>query len=307
MVHYAHMSDIIGHKNILDFFQKVETRGTLSHAYCFTGPEHVGKRAVADFLASRLLKVSREKLFTSPDFSFVTREINEKTEKLRKDISIDQIRRLISHLSSRAYVRDGYKVAIIDHAELLSTGASNALLKTLEKPTEKTILFLITPDEHHLLSTIQSRSQMIHFSLVPQNIVYEYIDTQVSDLDIRELMKKYAYGMPGKVISWIQNPEAFQEYLDEYTRFEQLFGKSFHEKISAVDDLFGDKTDHIMAREHLQDVLSMWHIELHRRIIEYKNVDARIVAIESKIRDAQKLLAQNVHPRLLVEQILLEI
>jgi DNA polymerase-3 subunit delta' len=298
------MSEIIGHENILNFFEKVRTQGVLNHAYCFSGPAHVGKRRVAEHVSTELLGMPKEKLLTSPDFVLVRQEINEKTGKLRKDISIDQIRNLISHLSSKSFAKDGYKIALIERADLLSTSASNALLKTLEEPRSKTILFLITPDEQKLLPTIQSRCQMIYFSLVQDHTLNSYIDSHVSDAAHRERMKKYAHGMPGKVVSWIEEPESFDVYLNESNRFKNLLDKNFHEKIQSVEDLFGDKTDHIQAREHLQDVLAIWKIELHEQIVH--NSGSNLLAIESKISHAKKLLAQNVHPRLLVEQILLE-
>ena len=84
------MSDIIGHEKILQFFDSVIANDNLSHAYCFVGPRSVGKKAVAKNLASRILNIDKDKLYTSPDFSFVERSINEKTGKTRKDITIDQ-------------------------------------------------------------------------------------------------------------------------------------------------------------------------------------------------------------------------
>ena len=95
------MSDIIGHKRILQFFDSVIEHDNLSHAYCFTGPGSVGKRTVAKTLAAKILNVDLEKLNTSLDFSLVERAINEKTGKMRKDISIEQIRNLISVLFNR--------------------------------------------------------------------------------------------------------------------------------------------------------------------------------------------------------------
>ena len=157
------MRDIIGHENILDFFEKVIQNDNLSHAYCFVGPNHVGKRAVAQQLAAQVLGLESSKLRISPDFSVVEQSINEKTEKLRKDISIDQVRVLIKHLQQSSFVKDGYKVAVIDQVDLLSLGAANALLKTLEEPRKKTLLFLVTASDEKLLPTIKSRCQVINF------------------------------------------------------------------------------------------------------------------------------------------------
>ena len=75
------MKDIIGHQKVLDFFAKVNSGGNLSHAYCFVGPEQVGKKAVAKALAVQLLEVEQERLVSNPDFFSIKRGINEKTGK----------------------------------------------------------------------------------------------------------------------------------------------------------------------------------------------------------------------------------
>ncbi|PLX26166.1 hypothetical protein C0581_05150 [Candidatus Parcubacteria bacterium] len=296
------MSDIIGHQRILQFFDSVITHGNLSHAYCFVGPKSVGKKAVAERLASQILNIDYNKLYTSPDFSLVERSINEKTGKTRKDISIDQIRNLISILSQSAFAKDGYKVAVVDEADIMSVGASNALLKTLEEPKKNTVLFIITDDESKLLPTIQSRCQMIYFSPVANKEIQKHMKDGSTDEII-----ECAHGLPGKAITWSRDAGNFQEYKHEVSRFQSLFGKNFYEKLALVEELFGDKTDHILARSRLQEVLNIWQIELHNSIKQEKIAAQNFVQISKNIKQARTLLGKNVHPRLLVEHILLQL
>ncbi len=291
---------IIGHERILEFFDRVIEHDNLSHAYCLTGPAHIGKRTIAEQVAARLLNV--ENLKTSPDFHIIERAINEKTGKLRKDISIDQVRSIISSLMQSAFTKDGYKVAIIDQADLMSTGASNALLKTLEEPKDKTVLFLITTDEAQLLQTIQSRCQMIHVSLVDDAGMQ-----RLPDHPDRDAMIGAAAGRPGMVMSWIDDTESWESYKSEVARFSSLFDRPFHEKLQVVEDMYGDKKDHMAARQNLQHALTVWQTQLHD-VMRSKKISAQdIVSIEKGIIEAQDLLGKNVHPRLLVEHILLQI
>ena len=75
--------EIIGHQEIRDFFAKVITSGNLSHAYCFVGRDRVGKRAVAESIASELLGIENGKLLQQPDFFVVEQMFDEKKEKTK--------------------------------------------------------------------------------------------------------------------------------------------------------------------------------------------------------------------------------
>jgi DNA polymerase-3 subunit delta' len=73
-----------------------------------------------------------------------------------QQIKVDQIRELIASLSFSSY-RGGYKVGIIEGAETLNANGANAFLKTLEEPTDRTLLMMITRPAHRLPATIASR------------------------------------------------------------------------------------------------------------------------------------------------------
>lgn len=298
------MDGIIGHKEILAFFDKILQNGRLSHAYCFVGSESVGKRAVAEAISAKLLGIEREKLKTQPDYLVVEQVFDEKKEKTKKDISVEQIRDLREYLSRRAYL-SGYKIAMIDGAEKMSSEAANALLKTLEEPKEKTILFLLTEDEASLPATILSRCQLIYFKPVAAVELKKYLSEHDMDEKRADEMINLANGLPGKIICWLADSEKYDWYLSELRRFKSLEQKSFFEKMKIVEDLFGDKTDHIAARENLQEVLNIWLTSVRESLKNNAWCQDKVLCVEKNIQDAKKMLDQNIHPRLLVENILL--
>ena len=304
------MNDIIGHDKIQDFFAKVIDNGGLSHAYCFVGLEMLGKKTLAENLAAKLLE--KETPQVSPDFTAVDQLFDEKTEKTKKNITVAQIRDLREFLARSSY-SGGYKVAIINGAEKMNSEASNALLKTLEEPTKKTILFLITTDEKRLPETIRSRCQMIYFYPVEKSLIEEKLKSL--NIENVEEMARLSIGLPGRAINWAEDNEKYEWYKNEVLRFEALFDKNFHEKIEKVEDLFGDKTDHIAARKNLNTVLQVWEVLVRDSFLKDKavhKIKANLQRVPTtdlynSIREARQMLLQNIHPRLLIENILLQI
>ncbi|MBI4992809.1 MAG: AAA family ATPase [Candidatus Magasanikbacteria bacterium] len=313
------MSEIIGHKEALEFFDKVIANDNLSHAYCFIGPEQVGKRTVAEEIAAKLLKTSRENLFRQPDFILVGQSLNEKTGKTRKDITVEQMRELRSSLVQHAFV-GGYKVALIDDAEKMNLEAANALLKRLEEPAPRTILFLIVTDEEKLPETVLSRCQRIYFHSVKK----EELENYLIKLGInRPELVNSAQGLPGRLIDWLEDEDRFIKYKTETDRFLGMIGQPFFSKLKSVEELFGEKGgDTIMTRENLDSVLGLWQLlirdicltaaglaseAVNQVKISTGSQNKTWVELEKQIITARGLLNQNIHPRLVLENVLLNL
>lgn len=313
------MSEIIGHQEVLDFFDKIIANNNLSHAYCFIGPEQVGKRTVAEEIAAKLLQTSREKLSRQPDFIIIQQSLNEKTGKTRKDITVEQMRELRARLSQHSFA-GGYKVALIDDAEKMNIEAANALLKTLEEPSPRTVLFLITTDEEKLPETVLSRCQRIYFHSVKKEELEDYLVKR--GISKPELVGP-AQGLPGRLIGWLENEEKFIGYKAEADRFLGMIGQPFFSKLKSVEELFGEKGgDTIATRENLVEVLGLWQLLIRDICLTYAGLASETIhqtkiienykyrdwiQLEERIIEARALLNQNIHPRLVVENILLEL
>ncbi len=299
--------DIVGHKDILTFFEKATAAGKLHHAYLFVGRAELGKRTVAEYIAKQQFGEVTKSLETNPDFFLLKRGVDDKTGKTQKNISIEQVHELRHFLQGKPFLHKK-KVAIIDDAELLSRGAMNALLKTLEEPRGDAMISLIATNEHVLLETIRSRCQTIYFHPVASAEIEAYMLSHDIDSRLAAEMALHATGLPGRAIAWSTDADSYEWYTKEIVRCEKLLGKPFHAQLALVEDLFGKKDDHIATRATLVRVLSIWQQVFRNTYTqETSATSARydIVQTYEAIEQAKKGLTQNVHPRMLIEHILL--
>ncbi|MBK6348913.1 MAG: DNA polymerase III subunit delta' [Proteobacteria bacterium] len=148
----------------------------LSHGLLLQGPAGVGKERFASALAAALFCTGRgerlvacgecaecllSKAGTHPDLHRL------RIPDDRKSIGVDQVREVCEQLSMTS-MRRGYRVAVIAPAEKMTPSAQNALLKTLEEPSPRTVLVLVTARPSALLPTLRSRCQRIEVAR-PEN------------------------------------------------------------------------------------------------------------------------------------------
>ena len=217
--------EIIGNSKIVEYFDKGIEKDNLSHAYCLVGVNQIGKRKLARSIASKIFGVTENKLETHPDFHYLSREINEKTDKLKKDINILQVRQLKSRISSKSWIGK-YNIVLIDEAELLNKESGNALLKALEESVGKSIFFLLTTDDSALLPTIRSRCQIFYMNPVPMNTMKTGLEKMgYSDLD--EVVR-LSWGRPGRAIDLAKDDQLREEYINEFKRWQKIVGNSYN-------------------------------------------------------------------------------
>ena len=158
----------------------------ISHAYLFEGPRGTGKTSIAKIFAKT---INCENLVDGQPCNKCVSctQINEGNplDVIEMDAassnSVEDIRDLINKSSVMPY-NSKYKVYIIDEVHMLSQGAFNALLKTLEEPPKHIIFILATTDPQKLLSTIISRCQVFEFKKISIECIKENLE-YISNLE----------------------------------------------------------------------------------------------------------------------------
>lgn len=184
----------------------------LPHAVLITGPAGVGKRDFADAFARSLLckrpaadgtacgaceACHLLRAGTHPDYLTVT-FLEDKTT-----IGIDQIRALSRTLGMKSHA-GGHKIALLMPAEQMTVEAANSLLKTLEEPTDNTLLMLVTEQPAQLAATIRSRCQVLRFPAPPLEQGLAWLATQ-SDAQAPELVLRLADAAPLRAVALAQD------------------------------------------------------------------------------------------------------
>ena len=167
---------LVGQQVVATALRQAVEQGKISHAYLFSGPRGTGKTSVAKIFA-KAMNCPNQKDGEPCNDCYICQAITEGSleDVIEIDAAsnngVDEIRD-IRDKSTYAPSLAKHKVYIIDEVHMLSTGAFNALLKTLEEPTENVVFILATTELHKIPATILSRVQRFEFkSIKTQDII----------------------------------------------------------------------------------------------------------------------------------------
>ena len=177
--------DVVGQETIIRTLKNEIINEKINHAYLFCGPRGTGKTSVAKIFAKVVNCQSLEDCTPCNKCVSCTQiNNNESTDVVEIDAAsnngVDEIRELKSKVNLVPSVSK-YKVYIIDEVHMLSIGAFNALLKTLEEPPHHAIFILATTDPYKLPTTILSRCQRFDFKKVNQDSIVKKLSEIVAD------------------------------------------------------------------------------------------------------------------------------
>ncbi|HEL0560757.1 TPA: DNA polymerase III subunit gamma/tau [Streptococcus equi subsp. zooepidemicus] len=172
-------AEMVGQSVISTTLKQAVESGKISHAYLFSGPRGTGKTSAAKIFA-KAMNCPNQVKGEPCNHCDICRDIT--TGSLEDVIEIDAASnngvdeiRDIRDKSTYAPSRATYKVYIIDEVHMLSTGAFNALLKTLEEPSDNVVFILATTELHKIPATILSRVQRFEFKAIKQPAICEHL------------------------------------------------------------------------------------------------------------------------------------
>lgn len=169
--------DVYGQQIVVQTLKNVIKNNKLTHAYLFVGPRGTGKTSIAKIFAKTINCLHSEDGLSCEKCDIcISNNSNENVDIIEMDAAsnngVDEIREIRNHITLLPTVSK-YKIYIIDEVHMLTTGAFNALLKTLEEPPEHIIFILATTEPHKIPLTIMSRCQSFEFKPIPVATIKE--------------------------------------------------------------------------------------------------------------------------------------
>ena len=306
--------DIQGHSSAKALLEAAITKSKIAPAYLFTGPEGVGKKLTSiRFLEGFIYKgisskINRARIenFNHPDLllveptylhqgKLIPKSIADNELSLRRtkpQIRLEQIKSITNFLSTKPLEADTGMV-IIDGLETINESAANALLKTLEEPSNGILILISNTDS--ILPTILSRCQIIKFNRLTvgemNNVLKNILREEEGIDEIKTQIMEISNGSPG---GFLKNINIWKEIPNDlWLRLQKL-------PLTAMEslDLARDITELIVPENQI------WIIDWLQINIWSKEKDKRKIEILEKLR---KHLLSFVQPRLAWEVTLLEI
>lgn len=258
-----------GHEAAIRMLNAANMSGRLSHAYLVTGPGRVGRKTLAIDFACLVNCEPQPDLFGEApvldlascpaaqrirkgqhaDIRVINRAtpLKEDSAKAggaeaaagRQNISINHIHELQREAALKAFEGKA-RVFIVDGAEELSAPAANALLKTLEEPSDDVFIVLIASDSESLPDTIVSRCQQIRLRPVTSEVITEQLIEQFdADPEQAERLAKLSAGKPGWAIAALKDPAVLEIYTQTATRILGALAGNLEVRFSYASELSG--------------------------------------------------------------------
>lgn len=265
--------EMVGQSVISTTLKQAVESGKISHAYLFSGPRGTGKTSAAKIFAKAMNcpnQVDGEPCNQCDICRDITNGSLEDVIEIdaASNNGVDEIRD-IRDKSTYAPSRATYKVYIIDEVHMLSTGAFNALLKTLEEPTENVVFILATTELHKIPATILSRVQRFEFKAIKQKAIREHL-------------------------AWVLDKEGIAYEVDALNLIARRAEGGMRDALSILDQALSLSPDNqvtIAIAEEITGSISMFALGDYVRYVSQEQATQALAALET-IYDSGKSMSR---------------
>ena len=312
----ATFDEIAGQEHITKTFKNALKNNKIAHAYLFSGPRGTGKTSIAKIIA-KAVNCEKAPIENPCNECDICRGIedNSISDVIEIDAAsnngVDEIREIRDKVKYLPGVGK-YKVYIIDEVHMLSTGAFNALLKTLEEPPKHVIFILATTEPHKIPATIHSRCQRFDFRGVSVPDMIARLNTIVKEENIaveKEAIKVIAENAEGGMRDAISLLDQVVSYTDTKVTVldvHAIKGTVSNEKLlNIVNSIFENNA--ISAIKQLDDLVLLGKeaprlvdnlIKFYRDLLIFKNVNTeendQLLFTEPTFIDLSKKISNNL-------------
>lgn len=337
MAHQPISPPIIGHQTVMRYLERCLRRGTVGHAYVLVGPNQIGKATIAKHLAAALLCDNGQSNGSAceectscrlrsrgvhPDLHLVEPVVPPESVAGNPSINLSAIRTLQSNLSHRP-VASARKVAVVLGAERLNPQAANALLKTVEEPSGRTVVILTCEMLGALPATLASRCLVLRLSLVSTSDITDWLRASNVPQSQAQRLAQQAAGRPGLALEFYQHPEILAEHESQAANFSEILGHGFHQRLRIAAALHQSAVAQGGGvAERLRQQLSRWVSLARDRLLatagcpHLAQQPASVMAapmaasgpwqqLIDALSDLQLALRQNANPRWVLDQAVL--
>ena len=311
---------LVGHKKQWQFLKRSFELNRLSHAYLFAGQKQLGKKT----LAKEFIKFvncqgkDNDSCQTCWSCRFFQKEVHPDLVLIKpegKEIRISQIRHLQNFISLRPH-SSLFKSVILDQADRMNQEAQSCILKSLEEPSQNTLLFLITDSPEALFPTIISRVQKVSFFPVPKHDIEKYLRKQGASPEQAQKISSISFGKPGLSIDLFSDPQRLKNQEQDIKDIIKLSQADLSYRFGYIKNLTIQKKD---IKEILENWLQCFRSNMLARtgvssataFQEYSLKNYPLEKIKNTLKSLERInfliSGTNVNQKLALEQVMLEL